>query len=744
MNLNGNKILILFALVLLFSSCESRYLNSKDLSTAIIPKPNNLKLNSCICNFKSIFLVDKQIATEEIRIFKNQVNKYLAKEKDIFNSEGIPLLIKLNKNKSKDREEYSLIIKSDSIIISSKSQKGILYGLQSLFQLIALNEGLNQNFSLPCVQIKDSNFFQHRGFLLDCCRHFFDINTIKKYIDLLSIYKMNVFHWHLTEDQGWRIEIDKYPLLNSVGSWRKDSLKKYGGYYTKEQIKEVVQYAKKRHIDIIPEIELPGHAQAAIASYPNLSCMQKPVEVSNDWGVFKEIYCAGNDSVFIFIEDILNEVIELFPSNLIHIGGDEAPKFRWKNCPKCQNRIKNEGLKDEHELQSYFIERVANILAKKNKTIIGWDEISESEIKTDAIIQSWRGFEGGIKAVKSGKKAIMSPTSNAYFDYKISTTDLEKVYDFNPIPKGLTAKEQNLVIGGECNLWSERILNEDGLDYKAFPRLLAMSEVLWTNPKEKDYPVFQEKVQEHYPILKKLNVKYGPEAIPVSIKLIKDNNEFKAIISSKVNGLEFKYSWEDLEYKNVDSSKRILIEKSGKLAVQAFKNDNTYGKEKYQSFSIHLANYKEVGYNTTYNSSYKSQGVISLVDGALGSLDFTDGNWQGFWGEDLNCEIDLEKSQKINNMKINFYQYSNSWILIPKSITIYHSNDKSKWIKAEELNNISKPNKRGKFIENISFNKLDFNARYIKVEAKNFGELPSWHEAAGSKSWLFVDEITVQ
>ncbi len=744
MNLNGNKILILFVLVLLFSSCETVYYNSKKPSTAIIPEPNNIKLNSSICNFKSIFIVDKKSATEEIKIFENQVNKYLGKEKGVFNSEGIPLLTKIHKTKSNNKKGYSLIIKSDSIIISSKSKKGTLYGLQSLFQLIALNEGLNQNFSLPCVEIKDSNFFQHRGFLLDCCRHFFDINTIKKYIDLLSIYKMNVFHWHLTEDQGWRIEIDKYPLLNSVGSWRNDSLEKYGGYYTKEQIKEVVKYAKKRHIDIIPEIELPGHAQAAIASYPELSCLQKPIEVANDWGVFKEIYCAGNDSVFIFIEDILNEVIELFPSNLIHIGGDEAPKFRWENCPKCQNRIKTEVLKDEHELQSYFIERVANILAKKNKTIIGWDEILESEIKTNAIIQSWRGFEGGIKAVKSGKKAIMSPTSNAYFDYKISTTDLEKVYNFNPIPKGLRPEEQNLVIGGECNLWSEKILNEDGLDYKVFPRLLAMSEVLWTNPKEKDYPLFQEKVQEHYPILKKLNVKYGPEAIPVSIKLIKDNNKFKAIISSKVNGLKFKYSWEDLEYENVDSSRRILIEKSGKLAVQAFKNENIYGKEKSQNFSIHLANYKEVRYNTTYNSNYKSKGETSLVDGNLGSLDFKDGNWQGFWGEDLNCEIDLEKSQKVNNININFYQYSNSWILIPESISIYYSNDKSKWIKADELKNISKPNKRGKFIENISFNKLDFNARYIKVVAKNFGKLPYWHEAAGSKSWLFVDEITVQ
>jgi len=742
MNSSGNKILLIFIVLLLFNSCENGYYNTKEPSIAIIPKPNKIKLNSSQCNFKSIFLIDNESVSDEIRIFKNQVNKYLPKKKDIFNSEGIPLLIKLNKNKSKDKKGYSLIIKSDSVIISSKGRKGIFYGLQSLFQLIVLNK--NQNFSLPCAEIDDSNFFQHRGFLLDCCRHFFDVSTIKKYIDLLSIYKMNIFHWHLTEDQGWRIEIDKYPLLNSVGSWRKDSLEKYGGYYTKEQIKEVVQYAKKRHIDVIPEIELPGHCQAAIASYPNLSCNQIPVEVANDWGVFKEIYCAGNDSVFIFLEDVLNEVIELFPSKLVHIGGDEAPKFRWENCPKCQNRIKNEGLNNEHELQSYFIERVADMLATKNKSIIGWDEILESEIKTDAIIQSWRGFEGGIKAVKSEKKAIMSPTSNAYFDYSISTTDLEKVYSFNPIPKGLNSKEQNLIIGGECNLWSERILNEEGLDYKAFPRLLAMSEVLWTNPQEKNYPVFLQKVQEHYPILKQLNVKYGPEAIAVDINLTKDSTKFFAIISSKVGGLKFKYKWGDLEYKNLDSSRRILVEKSGELVVQAFKNESKYGKEKSQSFSIHLANYKNVEYNTNYSSNYKSKGDTALVDGIVGSLDFKDGNWQGFWGEDLNCEIDLGKIKKVSSVNINFYQYINSWILIPKNITIFYSNDKIKWIKSKESINISKPYKRGKFIENISFNKLDFNARYIKIVAKNFGKLPYWHEAAGSKSWLFVDEITVQ
>ncbi len=727
---------------MMLSSCKQDAQSSNKLSSAIIPLPKSILINQASCIFSSLKLNYPTILNEEVSIFKNQLDSYFKNNIELSSENGMPIKLILLEDTS-FTNDYDLIIKSNGIEISANKSSGIFYGLQSFFQLMTLNNK-NQKFELPCLIINDKSAFEHRGFLLDCCRHFFHVSTIKKYINLLSLYKMNVFHWHLTEDQGWRIEIDKYPLLNSIGSWRNDSSGTYGGYYSKKEIKDIIEYAKKRHIQVIPEIELPGHSQAAIAAYPHLSCNQQPVEVATDWGVFKEIYCAGNDSVFIFIEDILDEVTNIFPSKLIHIGGDEAPKFRWEHCSKCQKRMKEEKLNNEHELQSYFIERVANILSRKKRTIIGWDEILESEISTPAIVQSWRGFEGGIKAVKQGKKAIMSPTSNAYFDYKISTTDLEKVYNFNPLPNELDSTEQKLIIGGECNLWSERIINEDELDNKAFPRLLAMSEALWRNSEKKNYSSFQNRVQEQYPILDRMNVKYGIEAEPVVIEMKKVNNNYNAQISSKVKSLNFKYKLNNNEFIPLPKGNTISIRKSGELTVQAFKGNKTYGKEKKQKLSIHLSNYKETKYNIKYSDLYKANGDITLVDGLLGSLDFADGKWQGFWGEDLNYIVDMDTILEIKNIEVNFYQYINSWILIPKKIAIFSSNDGEKWIKQKEMKNLDNAKKRGKFIKKITLDNLNFESRFIKIEAENYGKLPSWHEAAGSKSWLFVDEIIIR
>ena len=409
--LNGRNKWYLIAAVLFLLGCQpSSNKNPFNPKTSIIPMPTMVELKKDF--FEAKFLnFNNDFKSREFELFKKQLKNYYPK-KTIFskstNSKNFE--IKIDETINKDSPYYELSIGQDFIVVRG-GKKGVFYGLQTLFQLIALNnDSISSSIRLPCLEIKDENSFEHRGFLMDCCRHFFSVKTIKKYIDLLSLYKMNVLHWHLTEDQGWRIEIDKYPKLNTVGSWREDSTGKYGGFYTKKEIREIVKYAKERYIEVIPEIELPGHSQAAIASYPFLSCKGKQILVANSWGVFKDIYCAGNDSVFIFLEDIFREVTELFPNERVHIGGDEAPKFRWENCEKCQKRMTQENLKDEHELQSYFIERIAKILEKKNKSIIGWDEIIESKINSNVTIQSWRGFSGGIQAVKEGKKTIMSPT----------------------------------------------------------------------------------------------------------------------------------------------------------------------------------------------------------------------------------------------------------------------------------------------------------------------------------------------
>lgn len=742
--LNGRNKWYLIAAVLFLLGCQpSSNKNSFNPKTSIIPMPTVVEVKEDF--FEAKFLnFNNDFKSREFKLFKEQLENYYPK-KTIFSksTSSKNFEIKIDETINEDSPYYELSIGQDFIVVRG-GKKGVFYGLQTLFQLIALNNNsISSSIRLPCLEIKDENTFEHRGFLMDCCRHFFSVKTIKKYIDLLSLYKMNVLHWHLTEDQGWRIEIDKYPKLNTVGSWREDSTGKYGGFYTKKEIREIVKYAKERYIEVIPEIELPGHSQAAIASYPFLSCEKKQILVANSWGVFKDIYCAGNDSVFIFLEDVFREVTELFPSERIHIGGDEAPKFRWENCEKCQKRMAQENLKDEHELQSYFIERIAKILEKKNKSIIGWDEIIESKINSDVTIQSWRGFSGGIQAVKEGKKTIMSPTSHCYFDYGINSIDLEKVYTFNPVPTELDSLESELIIGGECNLWSERIPSEKELDRKTFPRLLAMSEVLWTYKKDK-FENFQNRVEDHYSILRKLNVHYGIESSPVKLSSTINNRRINAVVNSKIKNLEFNYQWNNEDVKPLNKNGVIEIDKTGELILQAYKNGKKYGNQKVEKFAVHLGLNSNVDYQYLYNLSYPAEGLSSLTNGRLGSLDFKDGQWQGFSGKNLDVIISLDSLTRINKVSMNFYQYINSWIIVPSYISIMSSKDSLHWEVIKSVDSIGEITKRGKFIRSLSFDSLKTDAKYLKIFAKNYGKLPSWHEAAGAESWLFVDEIIVE
>jgi hexosaminidase len=346
---------------------------------------------------------------------------------------------------------------------------------------------------------------------LDVGRHFFPKETVKRYIDILARYKMNMFHWHLTEDQGWRVEIKKYPLLAEVGAWRRESMDDgipHGGFYTQDDIREVVAYAKKNFITVVPEIEMPGHCQAALAAYPELSCSGGPFKVGTEWGVIYDVFCAGNEKTFEFLENVLTEVIDLFPGPFVHVGGDEVPKLRWQNCYKCQERIESEGLKSEDELQSYFIKRIERFLAGKGKRLVGWDEILEGGIAPNATVMSWRGVAGGIEAARSGHDVVMSPTSHCYFDYYQGLFDepwaignylpIEKVYSYEPVPEELTPDQVQHVLGGQANLWSEYIVGAPHLEYMLLPRLLAISEVVWTEKNLLNYADFSRRIIPHY------------------------------------------------------------------------------------------------------------------------------------------------------------------------------------------------------------------------------------------------------
>lgn len=439
--------------------------------------------------------------------------------------------LKISEDTDLDPEAYELIIDEKGISVEASTAAGLFYGSQSIIQILSSDKK-----QLPFMKISDAPRFAYRGMHLDVGRNMFPVAFIKKYIDMMSHFKFNRFHWHLTEDQGWRIEIKQYPELQRVGAFRAETAigyattrtrdqvtydgKPYGGFYTQEEIKEVVAYAQERHVMVIPEIELPGHARAALAAYPHLGCTGGPYQTATTWGVFQDIYCAGQESTFEFLENVLDEVLPLFPGPYVHIGGDEAPKSRWEACPHCQKRIKEEGLSDVGQLQSYFVQRMETFVNGRGKSIIGWDEILEGGLAPNAIVMSWRGEEGGIAAAKLDHQVIMTPGEWCYFDYYQADmeseplaikriTTVEKVYEYEPVPPGLSTTKQDLVLGAQCNLWSEYITSAKHAEYMVYPRALAMSEVLWSSKNNRDYTKFVERASDIRPLLDAWNLNYA-------------------------------------------------------------------------------------------------------------------------------------------------------------------------------------------------------------------------------------------
>jgi len=751
---------ILFVLfVTLLTSCTQKPEYRKDVEGFLVPQAIELTQQEGYFNIdKNTKIVTSEYLKSEAHYLKNLLeesskfksnivigNNISEQENIIYLKEDSQLLEELN-----SKESYTITSSKFKIEIVGGSSDGIMRGIQTLRQLFIDDFHKKQkrnSWQLPLVTIKDAPKFEHRGLLFDSGRHFFEVSTVKKYIDLLAFYKMNVFHWHLTEDQGWRIEIDNYPKLTEVGAYRvqKDS-SIYGGFYSKEQIKEVVKYASERHITIIPEIELPGHSLAALAAYPELSCTGDSIDVTNEWGVFKDIYCTGNEDTFTFLENVLTEVMELFPSKYIHIGGDEAPKLRWESCQKCQQRIIDEHLEDEHELQSYFIQRIEKFLHKNNRLLIGWDEILEGGLSPTATVQSWRGENGGIVAAKNNQFAIMSPTSHCYFDYGVETIDIEKVYNFDPIPSGLPANKHQFIKGGECNLWSEHIPNEKNLDSKVFPRVFAMSEVLWSYPKERNFDAFYNRIQQQYGILAAKNVAFGLELIPVEFKSKLNNDKVDIQISTKSKLFKTKYRWNckdcDTVFKETPSV--ITLGKSATLEIETYKNDKKYGDNLLQAFQFHKAINSNVKQVNNYNSVYKAAGEKGLIDGKLGSKRMRDGNWQGFLGVDIDCVIDLGKEKEITEIGANFMHKQLSWILTPKQVVFQTSIDGENWVDWGVIKSEIDPKNKEIILETFSKIREVQKVRFVRLYAKNLDQLPEWHEFYKGKSWLFIDEIFVK
>ncbi len=665
-------------------------------------------------------------------------------------------------------EGYSLEVKPNAVIIRAKTAAGAFYGLQTLRQLFPPEFGGTHSYGsvkwvVPACFIQDAPRFAYRGMHLDVSRHFFQPVFVKKYIDMLAMHKFNTFHWHLTDDQGWRIEIKKYPELQRIASCRNETLighyndfpqqfdgKKYCGFYTQREIKDIVEYARKRFVTIIPEIEMPGHALAALSAFPELGCTGGPYLAATKWGVFEDVFCAGNEKTFNFLDDVLAEVCELFPGTYIHIGGDECPKTRWEACPKCQKRIKDEGLKDAHELQSYFIRRIEKTLALHNRKIIGWDEILEGGLAPTATVMSWRGIDGGIAAANAGHDAIMTPGSHCYFDHYQSDpstepvaigglTTLERVYSYEPVPEGLSPEAAKHILGAQGNVWTEYIPKPEQVEYMAFPRACALAEVVWSNKSKRSWADFVRRIQPHFDRLDDAGLKYSRSFYDVTASF-SDN---KVSIIANDPALEIRYTT-DGKPPSSNSPKyttSIPITKTTTLKAATFSKTKALGKAVSVQYTIHKAMGKP--YTLSQKpTQYTGGDEMALTNGISGGLK-TWGNWVGLVNHDIDPVIDLGQPTAFGKVSFHFMNAKSSWIWPPTGVEVYTSEDGTNF-KLLSNKTIDANALEGSTLENVVLETPNAKARYIKVVAKKYGLIPKDSPGTGEGAWLFVDEIVVE
>jgi hexosaminidase len=654
--------------------------------------------------------------------------------------------------------------------------------MQTLIQLLPTKR--IAKFTIPAVSITDAPRFDYRGMHLDVGRHFFPVSFIKRYIDYLALHKFNVFHWHLTEDQGWRIEIKKYPRLTQAGAWRNGTIigrypgrgndnKKDGGFYTQEHIKEVVQYAADRYINIVPEIEMPGHGSAAIAAYPYLSCFPDEStksyypkncawsgdttgkQVQQTWGVFADVFCAGKEQTFQFMQDVIDEVIPLFPWKYIHVGGDECPKSNWKRCPNCQQRIKDNNLKDEHELQSYFIQRMEKYINSKGKTLIGWDEILEGGLAPNAVVMSWRGEKGGIDAAKENHQVIMTPTTYVYFDYSQSQNEdsvviggflpVDKVYGYDPIPDALTQDQGKYIIGTQANLWTEYVTNPRKIEYMIFPRMTALSEVLWTPKEKKNWEDFQKRLQTQFKRYDLWKTNYSKAYFDLSTSVLPTDDFTGVQWKAESKNPKSKIYWIPSFSSSLkrDYTKPVPVKQSADRMSIVSEIDGKLTSRITQSFHFNKATGKKITLATQPSSTYKGDGAFTLVNGVQNEQGLAKSKeFLGFSGTDCEAVIDLGKEEKISNVVVHCLRETGSWIWRPLTVEVLISNNGNDFTSAGLTDDFIVKTK-GLETGTMKVNLSAKSARYVKVLVKNWGDIPADNPGAGNKAWLFLDEIEV-
>lgn len=666
-------------------------------------------------------------------------------------------------------EAYQLKVDASQIVISSPSEAGVFYGIQTLRKAVDVAEG--SNVELPAVEINDQPRFGYRGMMLDVGRHFFSMDEIKTYIDMMALHNINRFHWHLSEDQGWRIEIKKYPKLTEIGSMRKETVighnsgkydgKPYGGFYTQEQAKEIVAYAAERYITVIPEIDLPGHMQAALAAYPELGCTGGPYEVWTQWGVSDNVLCAGNDQTIQFIKDVLAEIVEIFPSEYIHVGGDECPKVKWSTCPKCQARIKALGLKSdnkhtkEERLQSYVIHEAEEFLNSKGRKMIGWDETLEGGLAPNATVMSWRGEAGGIEAAKQHHDVVMTPNTYLYFDYyqsKDTETEpmaiggylpIERVYSYEPMPKSLSPEEQKYIVGVQANLWTEYIPDFKQVQYMVLPRMAALSESQWCAPEKKNYEAFLQRVSRLVNIYAKNGWNYATHIFDVMLDL-KPNTETGTLdaVARTIDNAPIYYTLDGSEPTTASEKYTdvIKIDKPCTLRTVAIRPSGS-SKITKDEISFSKSSMKPITMLQPINKQYEFSGATVLVDGMTGNMNYKTGRWIAFYTNDLEAVIDLKEATEISSMTLHTCVEKGDWIFDTRGITVSVSDDNQTF---KEVASEAYPAMKESDPNQIYTHELKFDpvkTRYVKVKALSEQKIPSWHGGKGNPGFLFVDEI---
>lgn len=772
--LGFSKIVAIILLVSLFS-CSKQVKVFTESDIQIIPQPAELKIGEgtfeftentkFVINFKNELVLNNVLVEK----FKNTEgwNLEITKETPTKN------YVEFVQDNNLKKEEYHLSVFTDKIIIKASNSIGFMYGLETIRQLLPVEieseeKVSNAHWVVPVIEIKDQPRFQYRGLHLDVARHFFKKEYIKKTIDRLAMLKMNVLHFHLVDDQGWRIEIKKYPKLTEIGAFRLDQedlhwdgrrvttaedKATYGGFYTQEDIKEIVAYATVRGIEVIPEIEMPAHVMSAIAAYPELSCSEKPIGVPSGgvWPI-TEIYCAGKDSTFEFLENVLLEVMELFPSKYIHIGGDEATKTNWASCSHCQKRMKTERLDNVEELQSYFVKRMEKFINSKDKKIIGWDEILEGGLAPEATVMSWRGVQGGIEAAKQGHDVIMTPGSHCYFDHYQGPqneeplawggyTPLSKVYEFDPIVEELTEAETKHILGGQANLWSEQIQTEAHSEYMIFPRLAALSEALWSPKKLKDWGRFSNRVTSMFKRYELLGINYAKSSYLVTANTSVDL-ESKTVSLSLQNefldpDIRYVLGTDEINENATKFTQPIQLNKTTIVKASLFKDNKPVGNTLIDTIKFHKGVAKKVEYLEPYDERYQGAGEFNMVNTLRATKDYNNKQWQGWLGKNMEVIIDLGVEQEISEVLVGSLENQGPSIFFPTAIEVYSSIDGKNF---KSIGKIERAFKANAAAELKDF-KVKFSTQkthYIKVVATCLNK-----KTNGGSAWLFIDEILI-